>query len=148
MALLMPSRRESASQRSVPATIVVRQLDAEHVLTSCPTYAEERRALSEALGAPIEAHKIVSLATRSQEHWTSFKVFALKAMKDRAGKELVKDQKAWEVRNAALRTEAARKKQQARRKMVKRKGVNPPPASTHILKKRRILPPPVPPDTG
>lgn len=108
--------------------------DAEHVLTSCSTYDEERRTLAQALGAPVEALSIVGLATRTPEDWAALKAFAFKTMKDRATKEQAK--------------EAAAKRLEARRKRGKRKGRNSRPPSDHAPKKWRTLPPPTPLDTG
>ena len=95
--------------------------DAEHVLTTCPTYEEERQKLSEALGAPAEAFNLVALVTKSASNGAKWCVFAHKVMKDRATKGLAKEKEARLERIRNLREEAARKDLERRRKMGKRK---------------------------
>ena len=98
--------------------------DAEHVLTKCPTYDEDRRTLERELGAPVEVSNVIALAMGSEEKWAALKLFAKTVMRDRAAKERAKEALARAARNRALRSQAAAKKQEAARKRGKRKGGN------------------------
>lgn len=95
--------------------------NAEHILTACSTYEEERRSLTGALGAPVEVATMLGLATKTEENWSHLRIFAQAVMSDRCQTEIAKEKEAREERIRVVREAAARRALEIKRKGRNRK---------------------------
>ena len=105
---------KARSDRCLDCREIVRD-DAEHVLITCPTYEEQRRALKMIIGEDLNVDTVMECATKNEQTWAAFRRFSAETMRDREEKERILEKSAREERVRIRKEEMALRKRKRRR---------------------------------